>query len=54
MEERETQLKDLGLHTKVLLQLNLKDPEKWDVETIVSRLFDKFENLDLEDEIQEG
>lgn len=43
----------LGVHTKVLLQLHLSNPKDFDPLRIVTRLFEVYEELDLEEDWDE-
>ncbi|MGH2319352.1 hypothetical protein ACRC6Q_16555 [Planococcus sp. SE5232] len=45
----DAKLKEMGLVATALLNLHLLDPKNYDSETIVSKMFDKFEGLELED-----
>lgn len=42
-------IKQMGHVATALLNLHLMDPKNYDAETIVSKMFDKFEELELED-----
>lgn len=52
MSEHESRLLEMGKAATALLQLHLKDPKKFDAFEITDRLFNKFEELELEEETE--
>ena len=48
--EHKHKMQTMGEVATALLQLHLEKPKQFDTERIVSRLFDKFEELELEEE----
>ncbi len=50
MIDYERKLLKMGYTATALLQLHLEHPNVWDSHTISKKLFEKFEELELEDE----
>lgn len=48
MSDTDKKHAELGMRAKVLLQLHLEQPENYTPILIVDRLFEVFENLDME------
>lgn len=51
MSDHDKKLLEMGRAATALLQLHLEKPKQFDSQTIVEKLFDKFEELDLEEDI---
>lgn len=49
--EHDDKLKEMGRVAVAMCDLHLKDPKTWNATEILSRLFDKFEQLELEEDI---
>lgn len=45
--------REIGLVATVLCQKHLENPKKWDATEILAKLFDKFEQLELEEDIDD-
>lgn len=50
--EYDEKLKEMGRVATTMCQLHLEDPKKFDHRTILDHLFNKFEELDLEEELE--